>query len=75
MTFKVGDRVKLLPHWNDTGPESDEQMGVYTISEIVPNFAWGFDNALATKIGFAETENIWAEEHEIRHLTPLEELL
>lgn len=72
MKFKVGDKVKLTPNWEDWNISDGIVEEILVIESI--NETHRYSRGIVTKINF-ENKALWAEPHEIRYLTPLEELL
>lgn len=73
MTFKVGDKVKLVDGWSGRFPVPENLNITRTISSIEEAYHHPYLGAVI-KVNFEE-DKCWAEPHEIRHLTPLEEAM
>lgn len=61
MSFKVGDKIKLKPHWNDGCVSPQKLAQVFEIQRVIKNFE--FKDEKITKYVFNGRD--WAEEHEI----------
>lgn len=72
MKFKIGDRVKVNTNWEDYHIHDDITKEVLVIESINENYK--YKRRIVTKIEF-DNKSLWAEPHEISHLTPLDELL
>lgn len=69
--FKVGDEVILLDNWNDSDIKHEYINKVFEVLYISATEYKGNDTFRIelTKKG------MWAEPHEIRHVTPLEKAM
>lgn len=69
--FKVGDEVLLLDNWNDSGIKHEHIGKVFTVQYIGKTMHKGnnVSRIELTKGG------MWAEPHEIRHVTPLDKAM